>query len=70
MTSEEFHELVEQYGEPVPEAGGDRPLTLAQIAEMEREMGIIATFLISWLSSVLASGTMKMKTTRSDRRMG
>ena len=37
MTSEEFHELVEEYGEPVPEAGGDKPLTLARIAEIERE---------------------------------
>jgi SMI1-KNR4 cell-wall len=40
MTSDEFHELVEEYGEPVPEAGGDRPLTLARIAAIERERGI------------------------------
>jgi hypothetical protein len=51
MTSEEFHALVEAYSEPGPEGDGDQPLTLARIAEVERERGIkFPTFYKEFLS--------------------
>ena len=51
MTSEEFHALVEQHTYEAGEYDEDAPLTLAQLARLERQKGIrFAAFYKEFLS--------------------
>jgi hypothetical protein len=40
MTSEQFHALVEERSDEYGENEGDAPLTLAELAKLERQKGI------------------------------